>query len=92
MAIIGNIERPLGKGKRKIEIGTKELLHGGTFETEMGNPEIVLCGCLEADHSAWVRSVVGRVVTVNVLDLTTPGTPAWQTTTAQTINYIAIGY
>jgi hypothetical protein len=89
--MMGNIPRARGAALWKIEVGTQTLANGGTFATQLKNPKIVFVETNVADHVASVESITDNVVTITLLDVSTPGTPVFQTS-AKPIQYIAIGY
>jgi putative intracellular protease/amidase len=93
MAVLvrGNIPKARGLSLMKIEVGTQTLANGGTFTTELNHPQAVFVEAKVADHVAAVEDITNNVVTITLLDVSTPGTPVFQTS-AKTIQYIAIGY
>jgi len=84
--IIGQLERALGKGKKKVFAGTVSVANGDTVDTGLSSVDAAILTTSDAAHIAAVTGVSGGTITIGLMD-NAGGT----ITTAETVYILAIG-
>jgi len=84
--IVGQLQKALGKGKKKIFAGTVSVANGDTVDTGLSSVDVVILTTTNAAHIAAATSVSGGVVTIGLMD--NSGTAV---TTAEDVHILVIG-
>ena len=86
MPIVGQLEKALGRGKKKVYAAAVSVANGDTVDTGLTSIDAAVVTTSDATHIAAVTGISGGTITIGLMD-----NAGSAITTAETVYIIAIG-